>query len=363
MPTAARQLLEDNPELPRWVTRALAASIIVHRPPVQVLLVLFHLGCHIYGAYAAMEAAVAMGYADSVWPCGFRASLFFTAGCALMVVDWIVTLIAMKDKGMVSPWDNTKQAKAAVHKVLSEFVVVVIFSWLILWVPVVIWLRNAIDKFIVALILMLIAELFQQFGTCFSYSFWAVHNEMTQEKFAKQLVAGELAYEEAATAYCSVNQERKAVARGLGAVSFAMAFYALMMAIVLYDFEIRPWSGWPFFVVYVTQALGVILQFIPWLALHDWPNKLCAELMESAQLAWSPSDRTNFVTLVQSTKVRIALWDIEMSPGFRTAFPLIFFGWFLYMTELKQFHNFQGFPFDFPMCYNATDGEEGGHHH
>ena len=78
------------------------------------------------------------------------------------------------------------------------------------------------------------------------------------------------------------------------------------MAIVLYDFEIRPWSGWPFFVIYVTQALGVILQFIPWLALHDWPNTLCAELMESSKLAWSPSDRTNFVTLVQSTKVRIA---------------------------------------------------------
>ena len=70
-----------------------------------------------------------------------------------------------------------------------------------------------------------------------------------------------------------------------------------------------------------------------------------------------------YLTSSLCMQVRIALWDIEMSPSFRTAFPLIFFGWFLYMTELKQFHNFQGFPFDFPMCYNATDGEEEVPHH
>ena len=64
-------------------------------------------------------------------------------------------------------------------------------------------------------------------------------------------------------------------------------------------------------------------------------------------------------------QVPVTLFDWEMTPGFRTALPLVFFGWFLYMTELKQFHNFNGFPFD-QACsgINATEGG-GGHepHH
>ena len=43
-----------------------------------------------------------------------------------------------------------------------------------------------------------------------------------------------------------------------------------------------------------------------------------------------------------------------------SALPLVFFGWWLYMTELRQFHGFQGFSFDFPQCYNATPSHE--HH-
>ena len=47
-------------------------------------------------------------------------------------------------------------------------------------------------------------------------------------------------------------------------------------------------------------------------------------------------------------------------PSATAALPLVFFGWWLYMTELRQFHGFQGFSFDFPQCYNATPSHE--HH-
>ena len=84
--------------------------------------------------------------------------------------------------------------------------------------------------------------------------------------------------------------------------------------------------------------------------------------MESTELTWAPSDRTNFVTLVSTTKVHIAFFDFEMTPGFRTGICIFFFGWWLYITELKQFHAFMGFPFD-QVCFNVTAEEDGGHEH
>ena len=48
-----------------------------------------------------------------------------------------------------------------------------------------------------------------------SFAFWAAHNELTQGKFTKRLVTGELTYEQAVAAYAEVNKERKAVASAL----------------------------------------------------------------------------------------------------------------------------------------------------
>ena len=161
--------------------------------------------------------------------------------------------------------------------------------------------------------------------------------------------------------YALVNKERKGMSRALRRFQLSFGLWMLAMAVVLYDWEIRPWGGWHFALVYILYALVLIAQLSPWFALHDWPDELCQELMESTELTWGPSDRSNFATLVTTTRVPIALFDFEMTPGLRTGLPLVFFGWFLYMTELKQFHGFSGFPFD-QVCFNAT-GEGDGHHH
>ena len=120
-----------------------------------------------------------------------------------------------------------------------------------------------------------------------------------------------------------------------------MATYLLGMAVVLYDFEIRPWGTWPLVVFFITNALCVrcdrpihpkntalpllpatpcsltqrwrsvesrlrsmcVLSLDPFLSLHDWPDELATEVMESTELAWSPSDKSNFVVLVTTTRV------------------------------------------------------------
>ena len=136
----------------------------------------------------------------------------------------------------------------------------------------------------------------------------------------------------------------------------------LYQAVVLYDFEIRPWSGWPFALIYICTALTIIFTMTPWLVHNDWPDEFVAEMFESTELAWTPGEKSNFAALVGGTKVKISLFDFEMSHSFRIALPLLFFGWWLYITELKQFHNFQGFPFD-QICFNVTVAEEEPEHH
>ena len=60
--------------------------------------------------------------------------------------------------------------------------------------------------------------------------------------------------------------------------------YFLYMAIVLYDFEIRPWGGWPFVLVYISSTLMLVLAMGPWLILNDWPDELLFEMFESTEM-------------------------------------------------------------------------------
>jgi hypothetical protein len=47
-----------------------------------------------------------------------------------------------------------------------------------------------------------------------------------------------------------------------------------MQAILLYDFELRAWSGWPFLVWYVANVLMFVANMEPWIGLNDWPDHL-----------------------------------------------------------------------------------------
>ena len=50
--------------------------------------------------------------------------------------------------------------------------------------------------------------------------------------------------------------------------------HSSMQAILLYDFELRAWSGWPFLVWYVANVLTFVASMEPWIGLNDWPDHL-----------------------------------------------------------------------------------------
>ena len=362
-PLLVNERQDQDDETPAWVGRFLRSASIINLPLVQFSVMMLLAGLYSAVAYLMVDATIAAGYARTM-PCGFRASLFFAIGELMSFVDFVATLFIMRDKDLPNPWDSTKVSLAAVQKSVGEIFPIVVVSFIIQLGPVIAWIWTAIDHFICPMVLQITGYFIQNIFIACTYNFWTAHNELVQINFTRRLTTGELTYEQAVAEYALVNKYRKAMSRALASASWSFQLYMLMMAVVLYDFEIRPWGGWHFALIYVMYAISLVLQLSPWFALHEWPNELCRELMESTELAWSPSDRSNFATLVTTTKVPIKLFDFEMTPGLHTGVPLVFFGWFLYMTELKQFHGFTGFPFD-QICFNVTAEEEGGggHHH
>lgn len=353
--------MHEQQDIPAWVGSVIRTTSGIRTLPGQLMCLALVIGLEAVVAYGFADASVAAGYVHAM-PCGFRASLFLCLFAVMNVFDTAAMLRGMADKDMPSPWDQTKQAMSAVHKGFVESGPVVVVGMAIMFGPVVVWLWESGTAMIYPLVLQFVESAMQSLLGALTFNFMACHAETSQSKLLRRLVTGELSYEAAVAEYALVNKERKGLSRALRRFQFSFALFMLGMAVVLYDWEIRPWGGWHFALIYVVYSLSLILQLSPWFALHDWPDELCSELMESTELAWSPSDRSNFATLVTTTRVSIALFDFEMTPGLRTGLPLVFFGWFLYMTELKQFHGFAGLPFD-QMCFNHTSAEGGGHGH
>ena len=359
--TINRSQFDESPSTtPDWVPRVVKWTSVIHRPVVKLGLTAMHFAIFAYAAYATTDAAIAAGYAHTRG-CAARASLFYIIGCIMMPLDW-VSMVILQDKELPSPWaPMSKTTLAALHETLSALPATLVVIVIMQMGPVMLWLGGeGLSAWIPALCLQVLGFILHNLCNALTFNFWAVHNGMTQAHFTRRVTTGELTYEEAVSAYMAVNQQRKALARALSFASVTFMLIFAYMAVVLYDFEIRPWGGWQFVLVYVSNCLILILTMNPWLSLNDWPEEFCAEMLDSTELAWTPGERSNFAALVTGTKVKISVLDFEMTHGFRTALPLVFFGWFLYMTELREFHDFQGFPFD-QVCYNATAGEHSGH--
>ena len=351
----------EQQDTPSWVGSVQCKTSGLRTVPGKLAVLTLTIGLESAVAYGFADASVTAGYVHST-SCGFRASLFLCIFACANVLDVAMSLRCLGDKSMPSAWDQTKQAMSAVHKGIVEAAPVAVIGLLIMFGPVIVWLWESGTAMIYPIVLQFVESSLHTVIGALTYSFMACHCEMTQSKFLRRLVTGELSYETAVSEYALVNKERKGLSRALGGFQLSFALFMLAMATVLYDWEIRPWGGWHFALIYIMYALSLVMQLSPWFTLHDWPDDLCKELMESTELAWSPSDRSNFATLVTTTQVPIAFFDFEMTPGLRTGLPLVFFGWFLYMTELKQFHGFSGFPFD-QVCFNATAAAEGGGGH
>ena len=360
----------ENPAVPAWVPGVLASSCAGF--PALVSWYVVHCAVYAYSGYAAtraIEAADLVNESDARGGgCATRAGLFFYVVCAMAVVDPLVSLGAMSDPTLASPWGGwgmeggeRRRTLRAARDALLTVPVAVVASGIMLLLPIVLWLRRGLGEFAVAAGLMLVDNVGWQYLTAVTYTLWAMRNAAEQRRLQDAITAGDLTPEGATERFSRVNAQRKALGRAMekGGISFALVL--LQQVVLLYDFELRPWAGWPFFVLFVTNCLSCFMLFDPWIGLGDWPDELAVAVMESERSGWTGADRAHFCARIKATRVNIRIFEFEMNHGFRSALIFLFFGWWLYMTELRQFHEFHGFSFD-QMCVAAA-GDEGHHGH
>lgn len=281
--------------------------------------------------------------------CATRASLFFVIGAVCMVVDFASMLVYLQvSTDMPSPWDNATPVRRAINKSISHVVPMTVAAFTLGIVPVIIWLRDGgLADFAGAAVLLVLIYLAHNTVNAITFHFQQVYLEDMESAFLCALKANELDYDAAVNAYSDVNANRKKFGRSVsrGFFSFFLC-YLLMQAVVLYDAELRPWGGWPFFLIFVANTCVTIMAMEPFIGLNDWPDEVAKDVMECRELGWNPTERSNFWAHLRATRVSISVFDFEMSHTFRTALPFLFVGWWLYMTELRQFHEFKGFDFD-----------------
>lgn len=356
---------EASPDTPLWVSKVLScAEYFYTRRSGIIIVTIFHFAGCALAVWSAINAAQTVGLAHSP-VCAARACLFFELSCLCLFCDFLSMLVFNRIPELPTVFTASKQALALAHKQLVELPVMIMIGLLFQLLPVVVWLKGFTSGFSgsgVTILAVVLVTLPHNILNQLSFSFWATQNEAEQRRFEKALVSGHFSYDDAVTAYRTINASRRVLAKQLrlGAACFFFIFM-ISQAVLLYDYELRPWGSPALLVLFCTQTLAFLLFMTPWIGLHDWPDQLIEAMMDSTELAWTPGEKTNFAALVGATKTKIALFGFEMTPGFRTALPLVFFGWWLYMTELRQFHGFGGFSFDFPQCYNATPSGE--HHH
>ena len=115
-----------------------------------------------------------------------------------------------------------------------------------------------------------------------SYDFAAISLDIKQGEFIEDLLSGRFDYTQAVRAYNSITSERRALKRVLSlASSLQFIIYLASSGVFLYDFEFRPWSAWPLFMMYVIVGLLCMVVFAPWVKANQFYEKLAINVAES----------------------------------------------------------------------------------
>ena len=195
--------------------------------------------------------------------------------------------------------------------------------------------------------------------------FVALRLHKKQTDFQESLLAGQYTYDQAVRAFNAINDERRQLAALLGKTTTTLFFGVLLAeAVLLYDFLLKPWTSWELMALYVVYGLWLVGVFGQWIKMNEWSDGLAEKVAESVDgdFLWSPTERTNFMAFLTATTCKVKILNFEINSGLYIGIPALLFGWLLYVLELKQFHEFAGFPFDH-MCDGNVTSESGGGHH
>ena len=222
-----------------------------------------------------------------------------------------------------------------------------VMSWLMVVCPIVLWLRQGFLAYLPG-VLVFSAAMVAHFllEAVVSETQILFHNQQ-QHTFIQNLVCGRYTYDVAVEAYHCINSTRKVFADTVNTYQnpwFVLWF--LGQGILVYDYELKSWGAWPLGFLYMAQTLAAVGWFQPWLELSEWPSQVVQEMMESRDLGWTPTERTNFAALVHSTEVTFKILDLSLGRSFNFALPFVLFNFWLYVTENTQFNDFTGFSFD-----------------
>ena len=258
---STRQMLladtERQMDAPTWVTKFIVLTSVFRRGPMFALLTLQHFACFAFWAYSIVHASFTAGLVHEK-DCAPRAGLFAIVLSLVQPVDWLATFLAGRNEALPNAWVPSKEVVTAVHRTLQEAGGAVVVSIVLTFIPVVLWVREGIDTmFVLGAIAGVLGVTIHSVWIAVTFNFWIAHHELAQGRFTKRLITGELGYEQAVAEYATINNGRKAVSGAMKLAGPTMATYLLGMAVVLYDFEIRPWGTWPLVVFFITNALCV----------------------------------------------------------------------------------------------------------
>ena len=339
--------VREGHDVPTWVVMCVdLAETLGYKPPGKpgrlALVALLHVACNAWVAYALTRGLRADGHAllpiDTLG-CAIRAELAPLLMCLALCLDFaIMTWAASIRGGFPTLWTARSDqgglacphcAKVVQRSLAQQPGFVPFF---IPWgVFLVCWLQPAGWGWgLVSILGWVVCLPPQWLLNAVSYDFAATSLDIKQGEFIEDLLSGRFDYTQAVQAYNTINSERRALKRVLSLTSsLQFIIYLASSGVFLYDFEFRPWSAWPLFMMYVIVGLLCMVVFAPWVKANQFYEKLAINVAESidGDFLWPPADRTNFLALVANTKVSFTVLSFELSSGYYIAVASLLFGW------------------------------------
>ena len=341
---------------PAWVRDAARRGALLARAAVAAALCAAYAGGWCYAAYATASAVDAAGLAKG-W-CAWRASAWLVCVGLFTFGDFAIMLWLVPrgfSRALPAPWHASAAAAEALRRSMEQLPGNIVGSFVLQLVPLGLWVRNAEVKLVAALVLLATLTVMHQVVNVYVFVYMGVYTEGAQRRFEETLLRrGGLSYDDTVEEYAAVNDTRKALASALKGASTITYMFLFAQALLIYDFELRPWAGWSLGLCFLCNALALAFYMQPLIGLNDWPEELTRGVMESRSLSWGAAERSHFCAHVAATTVKVQYANYEMTHGARKAIMLAFFGWWLFVTELRQFHEYDGFEFDKQCIGNAT---------
>ena len=368
-------LINTSRATPRWVARAVAAGEFIGLRPGHnthrfyfVALVQFALSAA--ALWALSMGAVEAGHCES-YACSWRLILFQVIIMCVFQIDFLTFPYFARSTSNLWVVEGGKSLESGhIGSVLRESLAAqpggLVFFGVLVSGFLAPWLRGGWWWALIFGGVLMINCVTHLLANGLVADFIAIHLSRKQEDFQEGLLAGQFTYDQAVRAFNAINSERRQLQGVLSKTTTTFVFGVLLAeAVLLYDFMLKPWGSWEHMALYVLYGLWLFGAFGQWIKMNAWVEGLAEKVAEEVDgdLRWSPSERTNFMAFLQATKCSITLLNFELNSSFYVAIPALLFGWFLYILELKQFHEFDGFPFDHFCDGNVTsEGGGGGHH-